>query len=227
MTALLTGSILTTPLVALKKRGFNVDRLLNQQREQKLRSQAEASREADQRRSQAEEALRLKETTNANSPATLGGRGKSEGSPLLSDDASHGAMTPSAVIQDREHGSSIMEQVAKKNPFMHGGLKAKLPSFMDRIPGAFNPRKGADESSPSVSGLGSGSGLRGSQQSTKQVSSPLTYYRKKLRSPAQRHEGYPIDSQYRHSDVKTGKRSGFGESRYFPHEYRRKRWQLV
>nr|ODN97578.1 hypothetical protein L204_02996 [Cryptococcus depauperatus CBS 7855] len=45
--ALLLYSILTTPLMALKKRGYNVDRILNQQKEEKLRFQAEVKREAE------------------------------------------------------------------------------------------------------------------------------------------------------------------------------------
>jgi hypothetical protein len=41
--------ILSTPLVALRKRGFNVDRILNQQREERLRIKAEAAREREER----------------------------------------------------------------------------------------------------------------------------------------------------------------------------------
>jgi hypothetical protein len=40
-------SILSTPLMALKKRGFNVDRILNQQREERLRIQAESVRDKE------------------------------------------------------------------------------------------------------------------------------------------------------------------------------------
>ncbi|WRT66409.1 uncharacterized protein IL334_003365 [Kwoniella shivajii] len=53
--ALLLYSILSTPLMALKKRGFNVDRILNQQKEERLRIQAERKR--DQEKSTAESAL--------------------------------------------------------------------------------------------------------------------------------------------------------------------------
>ncbi|WVR07080.1 hypothetical protein IAU60_004119 [Kwoniella sp. DSM 27419] len=45
--ALLLYSILSTPLTALKKRGFNVDRILNQKREEKLRMQAEQKRDRE------------------------------------------------------------------------------------------------------------------------------------------------------------------------------------
>ncbi|KAK8864438.1 hypothetical protein IAR55_001687 [Kwoniella newhampshirensis] len=45
--ALLLYSILSTPLMALKKRGFNVDRILNQHREERLRLQAEAKRDRE------------------------------------------------------------------------------------------------------------------------------------------------------------------------------------
>ncbi|WWC62006.1 uncharacterized protein I303_104593 [Kwoniella dejecticola CBS 10117] len=43
--ALLLYSILSTPLMALKKRGFNVDRILNLQKEEKLRIQAERKKQ--------------------------------------------------------------------------------------------------------------------------------------------------------------------------------------
>ncbi|KAK4683722.1 hypothetical protein P7C73_g6509, partial [Tremellales sp. Uapishka_1] len=49
--ALLLYSILSTPLLALKKRGFNVDRILNQQREEKLRIRAEAMRDREKQAS--------------------------------------------------------------------------------------------------------------------------------------------------------------------------------
>lgn len=42
---LMLESILRTPLMALKKRGFNVDRILNAQREEHLRKKAEAAKE--------------------------------------------------------------------------------------------------------------------------------------------------------------------------------------
>jgi hypothetical protein len=40
--ALVLESILSTPLMALRKRGYNVDRILNQQREERLRLETEA-----------------------------------------------------------------------------------------------------------------------------------------------------------------------------------------
>jgi len=61
-------------------------------------------------------------------------------------------------------GSSIMDQVAKRNPFMPSGLKAKLPSFMDSMPGAFNSKRGASSQS------GTNAGVPPSQLSTKQES---------------------------------------------------------
>jgi len=150
---LLTSSILTTPLVALKKRGFNVDRLLNQQREQRLRSQAESARESN------------------NQVATLDQRsaGTSEkGAKALEPPSPAGALAkrPESIGSSNGTGSSILEQVAKRNPFMPNSLKGKLPSFMDSMPGAFNSKRG----SSSTSNQGSNSmGVPPAQQSTKQV----------------------------------------------------------
>ena len=64
-------------------------------------------------------------------------------------------------------GSSIMDQVAKRNPFMPGGLKAKLPSFMDNMPGAFNSKRGSSSQGGTIAGVPA------AQQSTKQASHPL------------------------------------------------------
>lgn len=44
---LMLESILRTPLMSLKKRGFNVDRILNAQREEHLRLKAEAQKERE------------------------------------------------------------------------------------------------------------------------------------------------------------------------------------
>jgi hypothetical protein len=157
--AQLTSSILTTPLVALKKRGFNVDRLLNQQREQRLRSQAEATRE-----------------TNT-APSTTGQQSTSiseKGAKALesSSSPSSGMITkrPESVASGSSGtGSSIMEQVAKRNPFMPSGLKGKLPNFMDSMPGAFNSKRGSSSTGASNQG-NSGVTVPPVQQSSKQAS---------------------------------------------------------
>lgn len=148
----LTTSILTTPLVALKKRGFNVDRLLNQQREQRLRSQAEASRESNNQSSTIDQ--------QSNSMSEKGARAL--------DSAPDGqvAKKPESIGTSGS-GSSIMEQVTKRNPFMPNGLRAKLPNFMDNMPGAFNSKRGSSNTPNQGNG---NSAIQGSQQSTKQAS---------------------------------------------------------
>jgi hypothetical protein len=145
--------------VALKKRGFNVDRLLNQQREQRLRSQAESSRESN------------------NQIATLDQRsaGTSEKGvkTLESSSSSNGvvAKRPESTASSNGTGSSIIEQVAKRNPFMPNSLKGKLPSFMDSMPGAFNSKRGSSSTNQGSNSLGTPP----AQQSTKQASSSLIF----------------------------------------------------
>ncbi|KAL7421639.1 hypothetical protein Q5752_003408 [Cryptotrichosporon argae] len=55
--ALLLYSILTTPLMALKKRGFNVDRILNQQREEKERFRNKEQEERERHKAAGEATL--------------------------------------------------------------------------------------------------------------------------------------------------------------------------
>lgn len=172
----LTSSILTTPLVALKKRGFNVDRLLNQQREQRLRSQAEASRESNSA------------SLIDQQPTTLSDKSSSP--------AGQVAKRPESTVANNGTSSSIMDQVAKRNPFMPSGLKGKLPSIgamMDNMPGAFNSKRASDQSSAIA-------GIPPSQQSTKQVCHLL------LAGPeaddlAQYDGGCPINRQDRYQYV--------------------------
>ena len=153
----LTDSILTTPLVALKKRGFNVDRLLNQQREQRLRAQAEDDRETQSRNPPSVPDYDSDAKALTTAPASSSGSGP-------------GGMTkrPESIGSGSNTGSSIMDQVAKKNPFMPGGFKGKLPSFMENMPGAFNSKKASSSATRGVQ-----SGDRPPQQSTKQARHPF------------------------------------------------------
>ena len=152
----LTYSILTTPLVALKKRGFNVDRLLNQQREQRLRAQAEDDREVKYNPPPSDSNYDSGPQALTTAPASSSGSGL-------------GGMTkrPESIGSGSGTGSSIMDQVAKKNPFMPGGFKGKLPSFMENMPGAFNSKKASSSATRGVE-----SGDRPPQQSTKQACHP-------------------------------------------------------
>ena len=153
----LTDSILTTPLVALKKRGFNVDRLLNQQREQRLRAQAEDDREVKYNPPPSDSNYDSGPQALTAAPASSSGSGP-------------GGMTkrPESIGSGSNTGSSIMDQVAKKNPFMPGGFKGKLPSFMENMPGAFNSKKASSSATRGVE-----SGDRPPQQSTKQARHPF------------------------------------------------------
>lgn len=85
----LSGRILTTPLLALRKRGINVDRILNQQREERLRIQAEAVRD--------------KEKAAAESKARLASGTSQAPGPLTGDDT---ASISSTAIESHEASSS-------------------------------------------------------------------------------------------------------------------------
>ncbi|WWC89285.1 uncharacterized protein L201_004206 [Kwoniella dendrophila CBS 6074] len=95
--ALLLYSILSTPLMALKKRGFNVDRILNQQKEEKLRIQAERKR--DQEKASAEAQINIAATPDIGNPA---------GKKRLSNGSTDGQSITSsttAVGSDKDHGA--------------------------------------------------------------------------------------------------------------------------
>lgn len=70
---LVLESILATPLIALRKRGYNVDRILNQQREERLRFQAE---EENNRRTAAAAKAREAALSSPTSAAIGGGAGE-------------------------------------------------------------------------------------------------------------------------------------------------------
>ena len=130
------SSILSTPLTALKKRGFNVDRLLNQEREERLRSQAEQEeRKSIQRYDAEKQSLR---------PSTAG----FTPDPSSSSIDSHSTSGPKSTVMDKIQ-SSILDQVAKKKPFGPGGLLGNRAPNLPQMPGAFNSgTKGAGIQAP-------------------------------------------------------------------------------
>lgn len=115
--------------MALKKRGFNVDRLLNQEREDRLRIRAEEEQKHIARQKPVQQ---------------------------YPDDKQSVKSTTSGS------GSSVVEMsTQKKSPFNGNGLIGKLPSFMNSMPGAFNPNKRGSSSGPRTSKAGQDQIARG------------------------------------------------------------------
>lgn len=153
-------SILSTPLMALKKRGFNVDRLLNQEREERLRIQAERDQQYQNRQQQSQQQHHQHQIESENAPDS----DKQSIRSSMADDASS--------IKN-EKSSSIMDQIAKKRPFSGGGNgfmgMGKMPGLLDSMPGAFNPNRSGK---PAIKGAGGAGGAGPAPgHSTKEVSS--------------------------------------------------------
>lgn len=83
-------AILSTPLPLLKRRGFNVDRLLNQQHEERLRLRAEAQAQAQKdREAQVAAAASLAESERSKAKAIAATGQNNE--PILAKDAASGS----------------------------------------------------------------------------------------------------------------------------------------
>jgi hypothetical protein len=117
-------SILSTPLTALKKRGFNVDRLLNQEREDRLRLRAEQEERQSVQRANNEKQSLPPRNTDADS--------------LVSSDVS---TATNSTVKDKR-SPSILDHIGKKNPFINGGgsRETLLSKITDQMPGAFNQK---------------------------------------------------------------------------------------
>ncbi|OCF40369.1 hypothetical protein I317_05804 [Kwoniella heveanensis CBS 569] len=104
--ALLLYSILSTPLMALKKRGFNVDRILNQQREERLRIQAEQKREKEKAANVTAPGPNTTDGMPGGLPGTIPG-GMPGPSPYMDDDgSSQGSTSTTAVDQENRKANS-------------------------------------------------------------------------------------------------------------------------
>lgn len=87
---LMLESILRTPLMSLKRRGFNVDRILNAQREEHLRKKAEVAKER--------EAMEAAKSASLASAATVMAHGREavQPQPHASSEKGAGAPIPTA-----------------------------------------------------------------------------------------------------------------------------------
>ncbi|WVQ99431.1 hypothetical protein IAU59_006566 [Kwoniella sp. CBS 9459] len=117
--ALLLYSILSTPLMALKKRGFNVDRILNQQREERLRIQAQQKRDKEKPASNAPAAAGVAPPPAAGGmpgglPGSLPG-GMPGSSPYRDDDGSSQASSSTTAVdhESKKANSSTMSLLDK------------------------------------------------------------------------------------------------------------------
>ncbi|WVF71489.1 hypothetical protein IAT40_006295 [Kwoniella sp. CBS 6097] len=146
--ALLLYSILSTPLMALKKRGFNVDRILNQQREERLRVQAEQKRDKEKAATAAAAAPATQpqpqQPTSGGMPGGLPGTipgGMPGSSPYRDDDTSSQASTSTTAV---EH---------------EGGNKIHNSSTLSLLDKFKRNRRDSKGSINSLAGAGSGAGM--------------------------------------------------------------------
>lgn len=130
--ALLLFSILTTPLLALRKRGFNVDRILNQQREEKLRLQAETRKikEATGPQEQGQTEVTIQNKDNSARRASVSG--ESYGVKGLFNKLSRGSSRVKEKEMEMPGGmpgglpESTVQRVAKQNQTSTGGTSEDL-----------------------------------------------------------------------------------------------------
>lgn len=152
--------------MALKKRGFKVDRLLNQEREERLRLKAEHEhRHAVQRPEDGKPSQSIQQPDDDGQST----RSSTTLAPTLPPSS------PTRTSTDPGKRSSILDQIAKRKS--GNGLMGKLPSFMDSMPGAFNAMRNSAERNAGQSmqnGAGGGGAVGSSNQHTTKEVSPNT-----------------------------------------------------
>lgn len=131
--ALLLFSMLTTPLLALRKRGFNVDRILNQQREEKLRLEAEARRNKETVVPHEQGQTEVKTQNKENSARRASVSGESSGVKGLFSKLSRGSTGRGKEKEVEMPGGmpgglpeSTVQRVAKQNQSSIGGASESL-----------------------------------------------------------------------------------------------------
>ncbi|OWT41907.1 hypothetical protein C362_00273 [Cryptococcus neoformans Bt1] len=131
--ALLLFSMLTTPLLALRKRGFNVDRILNQQREEKLRLEAEARKNKETAGPQEQGSTEVKAQNKENSARHASVSGESYGVKGLFNKLSRGSTSRLKEKEVEMPGGmpgglpeNTVQRVAKQNQSSTGGVSEDL-----------------------------------------------------------------------------------------------------
>ena len=156
--------------MALKKRGFNVDRILNQQREERLRLQAEKIRD---REKHAGEAGPAADAVSISSETSL-----SQGSTAVEgekDGVAKGARSLYDKIRNRRNSkTSLSGPTPKPQVSQSGGPHSPDQSnSASGMPGAFSPRRGSNGFGSGVNGtssLSNASGPRSSQTTQRPTS---------------------------------------------------------
>lgn len=140
--ALLLFSMLTTPLLALRKRGFNVDRILNQQREEKLRLEAEARKNKETVGPQEQGSTEVKAQNKENSARHASVSGESYGVKGLFNKLSRGSTSRLKEKEVEMPGGmpgglpeNTVQRVAKQNQSSTGGVSEDLVNE-NKSPGA-------------------------------------------------------------------------------------------
>ncbi|ORX36563.1 hypothetical protein BD324DRAFT_452712 [Kockovaella imperatae] len=124
--ALLLYSILSTPLMALKKRGFNVDRILNQQREEKLRLKAESARDREKAAAVAAAEAPRPPPPNANGDDLSIKSSESRDTAVDKESFSNSSKTRSLLNKLKRSGSKDLQ--AGNIPGAFPGMSGILPS---------------------------------------------------------------------------------------------------
>ena len=134
-------SIISTPLQSLKKRGFNVDRILNKHHEERLRLKAEAARDREKAAAEAAQTVTQPPTTEA-----------------PNGDAQ-------SIRSTQSSSSSLSKSKSLLNKFKRPSSKDTFPQMPGGMPGGL---PGGQSSPPSTNGSGFAQGPgRGSTQTTK------------------------------------------------------------
>lgn len=167
--------------MALKKRGFNVDRMLNQQREERLRLQAEAVRDREKTKS-TEDAKASSMIPWPGSPSKGGSTTGEDTASLLSNESQS---TGTAVASDSGGKSKFWDKIKNRRSSDKGG-GLTMPGAMPGMPsmsdiGSGSVLGGMLSELRGAGARGSGSGGGGPGTSTKRVSSEVSLHNQKKR----------------------------------------------
>lgn len=166
--------ILTTPLMALKKRGFNVDRILNQQREERLRLQAETARDREKAANEARAAEDAKASSSipwpGSSPKGKGDREDAQS--ILSEGSQNTAVGSDTGTGGKSKSLSLIDRLKRRSS--KSGSMDGLPPMPGALPG-MSSQGGGGLGGFGGSRSGSGGGVSGGgNTSTKRVSKLLS-----------------------------------------------------
>lgn len=152
--------------MALRKRGYNVDRILNQQREDRLRVRAETKRDREQTAVEADTNRKTaSDTQSITSDNSLG-----DSSTAVGDNDSISSGKPKSLIDRLKRQSKGPSSIAAPQPLTNGTAKSppRMPGGMPSLPNLPN-QSVASGSGPRSSFNGPSASAGGSGQTTKRV----------------------------------------------------------